>query len=136
ATNDFGLYIDVKEELDGVPEDVLTVAREAAASDARSGWKLTLRMPCFQPVMQYASHRALRERLHHAYATRASEFGKPEWDNTAIMQRILALRRESALLLGYDTFAEVSLVPKMAGSPAEVLAFLRDLASRARPYAE
>jgi len=83
--------------------------------------------------MQYADHRALREAMYRAYVTRAAEFGKPEWDNTALITRILALRREAARLLGYASHAEVSLVPKMAQSPAQVLSFLRDLARRARP---
>jgi oligopeptidase A len=86
--------------------------------------------------MQYADDRALRETLYRESATRASEFGKPEWDNTGNIARIVALRREMAELLGYATFADVSLVPKMAESPKQVLAFLDDLARRARPFAE
>jgi oligopeptidase A len=86
--------------------------------------------------MQYAEDRALRETLYRESATRASEFGKPEWDNTALIARTLALREEDARMLGYGSYAEVSLVPKMAQSPAQVLDFLRDLARRARPFAE
>jgi oligopeptidase A len=86
--------------------------------------------------MQYAEDRALRETLYRASTTRASEFGKPEWDNTPRIARILALRAEDARMLGYGSFAEVSLVPKMAETPAQVLEFLRDLARRARPFAE
>jgi len=136
ATNDYGLYVEDATRLAGVPDDVLAAAREAAAQDGRPGWKLTLRMPCYQPVLQYADNRQLRETLYRASAVRASEFGKPEWDNTAVVRRILELRREAAQLLGYGNFAEVSLVPKMARTPAEVLAFLRDLAVRGKPYAE
>jgi oligopeptidase A len=86
--------------------------------------------------MQYADDRKLREAMYHASATRASEFGKPEWDNSPLIARIVPLRREIAQLLGYRDYAEVSLVPKMADSPAQVLAFLEDLARRARPFAE
>jgi oligopeptidase A len=136
ATNGWELFIDDAQQLAGVPADVQAAAREAAAADGKSGWKLSLRMPCYLPVMQYAEDRGLRETLYRANATRASEFGKPEWDNSALITRILALRREEATLLGYASFADVSLVPKMAGSPAEVLAFLRDLAARAKPHAE
>jgi len=136
ATNDYGLYIDDAATLAGVPDDVHAAARDAAAQDGRPGWKLTLRMPCYQPVMQYADNRDLRQQLHRAYAVRASEFGHHAWDNTAPIRRILELRREAARLLGYRNFAEVSLVPKMAQTPAEVLAFLRDLAARGKPYAE
>ena len=136
ATNDYGLYVENEAELAGVPADVLAAAREAAAEDGRSGWKLSLRMPCYLPVMQYAENRALRETLHRAFATRASEFGKPEWDNSELIGRILKLRREAARLLGYRDFAEVSLVPKMARTPEEVLAFLNDLGTRGKPYAD
>ena len=136
ATNDYALYVDDAAKLAGVPADILAAAKEAASQDGRSGWKLTLRMPCYQPLLQYADNRSLRETLHRAFAVRASEFGKPEWDNTAPIRRILELRREAALLLGYRNFAEVSLVPKMARTPSEVLAFLRDLAARAKPHAE
>jgi oligopeptidase A len=86
--------------------------------------------------MQYAEDRVLREQMYRANATRASEFGKPELDNTSLIAKILALREEDARLLGYASYADVSLVPKMAETPAQVLAFLRDLARRARPFAE
>ena len=86
--------------------------------------------------MQYADDRALREKMYYASSTRAAEFGKPEWDNAPLIARIVPLRREMAQLLGYANFAEVSLVPKMAESPSQVLAFLDDLARRARPFAE
>ena len=119
------------EELAGVPQDVLDATR---LDDG--GHKLTLHFPVYLPVMQYAENRELREKLYRAYVTRASESGKPEWDNTAAMREIVALRQEEARLLGYASFAEVSLAPKMASSPAEVITFLRDLASRARPFAE
>ena len=93
-------------------------------------------MPSYLPVMQYAEDRTLRETLYRESATRASELGKPEWDNSTLIARILKLRREEAVLLGYASFADVSLVPKMAQSPAHVLEFLHDLAVRARPFAE
>jgi oligopeptidase A len=119
------------EELAGVPQDVLDATR---LDDG--GHKLTLHFPVYLPVMQYAENRDLREKLYRAYVTRASEAGKPEWDNTAAMREIVALRQEEARLLGYASFADVSLTPKMASSPAEVTSFLRDLARRARPFAE
>jgi oligopeptidase A len=136
ATNAFALQVAERAELSGIPEDVLETARTAAAKEGLEGWKLTLHMPCYQPVMQYADNAVLRERMYHAYTTRASEFGKPEWDNTTGIRSILALRGEAARLLGYANFAEVSLATKMAGSPGEVLEFLEDLAARARPFAE
>ena len=136
ATNAYALFIDDEHKLAGIPADVLIAARQAALDDGKSGWKLTLRMPCYLPVMQYADDRELRATMHRAYVSRASEFGNPDWDNTALIARILDLRRESALLLGYPSFADVSLVPKMAQTPSEVLAFLRELAAKARPFAQ
>jgi oligopeptidase A len=129
-------YFAQPDDLTGVPEDVLNATRAAAAAEGKEGHKLTLHMPCYLPVMQYASNRALREALYRAYATRASEFGPAERDNTPLMTEILGLRQEEARLLGYANFAEVSLVPKMADNPAQVMHFLRDLAQRARPFAE
>ena len=136
ATNDFGHYVERREELTGIPEDVLATAAAAAAKDGRAGWKLSLHMPCYLPVMQYADNAALRELLYRAYVTRASEFGKPEWSNDAGIGRILELRREIAQILGYQSYAEVSLATKMAADPREVLDFLADLSRRARPFAE
>jgi oligopeptidase A len=135
ATNDFALYVTERAELSGIPEDVLATAREGAKKDGREGWKLTLHMPCYQPVMQYADDRALRDRMYRANTSRASEFGKPEWDNTANIRRILELRSEQARLLGYGSYADVSLATKMAASPREALDFLEDLARRALPFA-
>jgi oligopeptidase A len=136
ATNDYGLFIDDAARLSGIPADVQEAAKKAAEEEKKPGWKLTLRAPCYQPVMQYADDRSLRETLYRAYATRASEFGKADWDNSELIDSIVALRRESAALLGYESYAEVSLVPKMARDPTEVLAFLRDLGARAKPFAE
>jgi len=136
ATNAFGLYITDLHELSGLPQDVVDAARALAAKEGREGWKLTLQMPCYMPVLQYADHHGLRERMYRAYMTRASEFGGPEWDNGAIMKRILELRAEVAKLLGYGSYADVSLASKMAGTPAQALAFLEDLARRTKPFAE
>jgi oligopeptidase A len=137
AENAWAHFVDDERDLAGVPPDVIAAAKEAAQADERSGYKLTLRQPCFVPVMQYAENRSLRATLHRAFATLASDLGANDaWDNTPIIQRILELRREEAVLLGYRDFAQVSLVPKMARSPDEVLVFLRDLARRAKPFAE
>lgn len=137
ATNDFELLIKNVSELSGLPEDILHAAQAAARADNKTGYKFTLHFPSFYPVMQYADNRAIREKMYRANATRASELGtNPEWDNTGNINELLRLRKEEALLLGYSNFAEVSLVPKMARTPDEVIAFLEDLAERARPYAE
>jgi len=138
ATDAFAYYA-TAEELDGVPADVQQTALAAAQAEGKSGYKLTLKMPCYLPVMQFATHSALREMMYRAYVTRASDQAEGEarrFDNSALIREILALRREEAQLLGYDNFGQVSVVPKMAQSPDEVISFLRDLARRARPYAE
>jgi oligopeptidase A len=130
-------FVDDESALAGVPADVVAAARAAAQADGRSGCKLTLRYPCYMPVMQYAEDRSLRALMHRGAATLASDLGAaPAWDNTPVIARILELRREEARLLGYSNFAELSLVPKMAQRPHHVLDFLRDLARRARPFAE
>ena len=135
TTNDFALFVEDAAELTGIPDDALQAAREAAESDGKGGWKFTLHFPSYMPVLQYADNRALREKLYYAYATRASEFGKPEWDNTALMKEILQLRREAAQLLGYENYAEMSLATKMAESAQHVVEFLDTLAKRAKPFA-
>lgn len=138
ATDAFAYYATL-DELDGVPADVQQAARAAAEAEGRDGYKLTLKMPCYLPVMQFARRSQLRETLYKAYVTRASDQALGEalkFDNSANIREILALRQEESELLGYANFGELSLVTKMAKSPAEVIAFLRDLARRARPYAE
>ncbi len=137
ATNAFSLDVPAS-ELKGVPDDVIATAR-AKAKDAGLGddqFRLTLQAPCYLPVMQYADSRALREQMYRAYATRASDEGDSKFDNSAHIEQIMALRAEEAKLLGFANFAEVSLVPKMADSPAQVLDFIRDITKRARPFAE
>jgi oligopeptidase A len=145
ATNEFALFIEDAAELAGVPADVLAMMKAAAEADGKTGYKITLHMPSYLPVMQYADNRGLREQVYRAYVTRASEFppdtssgdkGEAKWDNTPLIGSILKLRREAAELLGFRSYAEISLAAKMADTPAEVLKFLDELGTRARPYAE
>ncbi|MCE7916150.1 MAG: M3 family peptidase [Nitrosomonas sp. PRO5] len=144
ATNAFSLFIENRDELAGIPEDVLQAAREAATKDTSitvPGWKFTLHAPSYLPVMQYADNRSLRERMYRAYVTRASELETvPERtvnrDNMPLIEQMLRLRQEEARLLSYDCYAQVSLTPKMAETPQQVLDFLNELAAKARPYAE
>jgi len=140
ATNHFSLLIEDVEALAGIPADVLQTAKEMAEKDSLSGWKFTLHMPSYLPVMQYADNRSLREQMYHAFSTRASEMdSQPDsanWDNLPLINEILALRQEAAQMLGYKNYAEVSLAPKMATSPQQVLDFLKELAVKAKPFAE
>ncbi|MGH6625118.1 MAG: M3 family metallopeptidase [Burkholderiaceae bacterium] len=138
ATDAYAYYAGA-DELEGLPEDVQHAALAAAQAEGKPGYKLTLKMPCYLPVMQFARSSALREKLYRAYATRASDQAEGDavkFDNSALIRETLALRQEEAQLLGYKNFGEVSVVPKMAESPQQVIGFLRDLARRARPYAE
>jgi oligopeptidase A len=141
ATNAFSHIVEDRAELAGLPEDTLEMAHAMAEADGaeaegKVGWKFSLHMPSYLPVMQYADNRSLRETLYRAYVTRASEFGPEKLDNTALTRDIVRLRREAARLLGFNNYAEVSLEPKMAETPDQVLDFLNELAARAKPYAE
>ncbi|MGH8699940.1 MAG: M3 family metallopeptidase, partial [Burkholderiales bacterium] len=136
ATNAFAHHITDPALTAGIPQDVLAAARESAQAEGKPGWKFTLHAPSYLPVMQYALDRAFRELMYRAYVTRASEFGKPNWDNSSLIIEIVKLRREQAQLLDFANYAEYSLEPKMAESPRQVLDFLNELAARAKPYAE
>ncbi|MCT9811817.1 M3 family metallopeptidase [Acidovorax sp. Be4] len=138
ATEAFAYYA-TAEELEGVPADVQQAARAAAEAEGQAGYKLTLKMPCCLPVLQFARNSGLRETLYKAYVTCASDQAGGDatrFDNSTNIRSILALRLEEAQLLGYAHFADLTLVTEMAPSPAEVITFLRDLARRARPHAE
>ena len=136
ATNAWSHFITDETGLAGLPDDAREAAREAAQSEGKGGWKFTLHAPSYMPVLQYADDRALRERMYHAYVTRAAEFGDARLDNTPLIAEIVALRREMAQMLGFASYAEYSLEAKMADTPQQVMQFLRDLAVRAKPYAE
>ena len=140
ATNAYTWLVENEAELSGIPADERQVAAEAAQEAGKSGWLFTLKAPSYLPLMQYTDSRALRERMYRAYVTRASEQlsegSKAELDNTPLMVQILKLRTEEAQMLGFASFAELSLASKMATTPQQVMDFLRELARRARPYAE
>ena len=135
ATDAWSLIIEDEARLKGLPEDVKAAAHAAAQKDGKAGWKLTLQMPCYLPVQTWDEDRDLREILYRASAQRASEFGDDALDNGGNIDRILALRAELAALLGFGSYGDYSVATKMAQDPAEVLGFLRDLASRAKPFA-
>ena len=136
ATNAHTEWITDEAQLSGLPEDAKAAARAAAEKDGMQGWKFTLHAPSYMPVLQFCDNRSLRARMYRASATRASEFGPEGWNNGPLIERLLALRHEEATMLGYASFAEVSLATKMADTPAQVVAFQRDMARKARPFAE
>ena len=135
-TNDFAHYVEDVADLAGIPADAIEAAAEAAKEAGKAGYKFSLQFPSYMPVLQYGENRALRETLYRAYATRASEFSKQEWDNTKLISDILKLKQEEAQMLGFKNYAELSLATKMADTPAQVTEFLDTLAKRAKPYAE
>ncbi len=135
ATDGYAYYA-TADEVVGVPADARQASLAAAQAEGKPDHKVTLHFPSYFPVMQYGENRALRERLYTANATRASEMGPPAQDNSEVMRELMRLRQEEAQLLGYPSYADVSLVPKMAASPQQVMEFLRDLARRARPHAQ
>ena len=137
ATDAFALHVDDEARLAGIPADVVAACRAVAEKDGKPGWKLGLQMPVYLPVQAYADDRDLRATLYRANAVRASELGDDAaLDNSALIARILDLRQELAALLGFATYAQYSLATKMADTPDQVLAFLRDLAARAKPHAK
>ncbi len=136
ATNAWSKLITDEAELAGVPDDAKEMFHEMAEADGKTGFKLNLQAPSFMPILSFCSNRALREEMYRAYTTRASEFGPEQLDNTRLIDRIVELRGEAAHMLGFANYAELSLEPKMARTPHEVLDFLETLAKRAKPYAE
>ncbi|HEX9207336.1 MAG TPA: M3 family metallopeptidase [Steroidobacteraceae bacterium] len=136
ATNAWTRPVTDPSELKGLPEAVVARARAEAGKAGREGWLFTLDAPNYQAVLTHAEHRPLRQDFYTAWVTRASEQGPAQWDNSALMAEILALRHEAAQLVGFANFAEYSLATKMARDPAEVLQFLRRLARLCKPAAE
>jgi|LGVF01.2.fsa_nt_gb oligopeptidase A len=138
ATQAWSKHITDENLLAGLPESALAMSKQAAEAKELDGWLFTLNFPSYYAVISYADDRALREEMYQAYATRASEQGPNagEYDNSEVMEDILALRHELAQLLGYKNYAERSLATKMAENPDQVLTFLHDLAKRSKPMAK
>ena len=138
ATDGWEKHIESAEDLAGVPATVLDNLRESASVKGYSGYRLSLDIPSYLPIMQYADNRALREELYQAYVTRASALGPQagKWDNGPLMLEILQLRQEQAKLLGFSNYAAYSLASKMAESNQQVIGFLEELAVASKPMAE
>ena len=137
ATDAWSEHITDEAALAGIPESGRSVLRAYAREKDLEGWLVTLKQPSVQAVLTYADDRELRARVYRAYGTRASENAdEGKFDNSARIEKIMALRHESAQLLGFANTAEESLATKMAESPDQVIAFLRDFVAKARPMAE
>jgi oligopeptidase A len=138
ATHAWKKHVTDPTALAGLPDTALSMLSQNAEREGLEGWQLTLDFPCYLPVMNYADSAGLRREMYQAFVTRGSELGPDagRFDNTGTMERVLALRHEAAMLLGFDNYAERSLATKMAADPAQVMAFLEDLAVRSHPQAE
>lgn len=138
ATQAFTINITNAERVAGLPEHALNTAKELAAEKGFKGYLLTLEAPCFQAVITHAQDRSLREEMYHAYVTRASDQGPyaGTYDNSDLINEILALRHEKAQLLGFNNYAELSLATKMADSTNQVIDFMVDLVEKARDQAK
>jgi oligopeptidase A len=137
ASDAWSLHVENEVELAGLPRRALERASAEARKRDRQGWLLTLDYPTFDAVMRHAENRGLRESMYRAWVTRASDqCADAQWDNSDNIAEILSLRHEAARLVGFGSFAEYSLATKMAESPADVITFLRDLASHARAAAD
>lgn len=137
ATQAWFKHITDQSELVGLPDSALEMAEQMAKQRNLDGWVFTLDFPSYSAVITYSDNRALRAEMYKAYSTRASDqAANTQFDNSSIMQQILKLRQEESELLGYNSFAELSLATKMADSPEAVIAFLEDLAKRSKPFAE
>lgn len=137
ATQGWFKHITNAEQLAGMPDSAIAAAAQAAKNKELEGWVLTLDGPVYLTVMTQADDRQLRQEMYSAYMTRASDQGPNagQWDNQAVIDEIVTLRMELAKLLGFTNYAELSLAPKMADSPQQVLSFLRDLARHSKPVA-
>ncbi|AKD37640.1 oligopeptidase A [Pasteurella multocida subsp. multocida OH4807] len=138
ATMGWDKVIEDVTQLKGLPESALQAAKHSAESKGLTGYRFTLEIPSYLPVMTYCENRELREEMYRAFVTRASEQGPNagKWDNTAIMEETLALRVELAKLLDFSTYTELSLATKMAETPQQVLDFLDNLAVRSKAQGE
>jgi oligopeptidase A len=138
STNATVIHVQDEQRLDGIPEHAIASAKAEAEKRQLTGWVFTLQHPSVGPVMQFAEDRSLREEVYRKQAVRASDIATegPSHDNGPVMGEILKLRQQQAALLGFHNAAEVSLAPKMADTPPQVIEFLMDLAKKARPAAE
>jgi len=138
ATQAWYFHCQDESPLKGLPEHTIALANEVAKEKNLEGYVLTLDVPCYLAVMKYADDSHLREKFYEAFSTRASDQGPNagEFDNSATMVEILKLREEMSWLLGFENYAQYSLVTKMAESSEQVIAFLEDLLEKSKAFAQ
>jgi len=134
-TNAFKLVIEDEADLAGLPDGVIaTAAATAQRNGLENAWVFTTHKPSMLPFLTYADNRDLREQLYTAYTVRGDQ--NNENDNKAVIAEIINLRVEKANLLGYETFADLTLEPRMAGTPEAVFALLNQLWDASLPVAK
>ncbi|MDN5200592.1 M3 family metallopeptidase [Fulvivirgaceae bacterium BMA10] len=133
-TNEYELVIENQEDLKGLPESAIEAAAMVAKSKGKEGqWVITLDYPSYVPFMTYAENRQLRETLFRAFSSRA--FKEGEYNNEDIIKKIVSLRHQRAMLLGYNSHAHFILEERMAKSPQKVIGFLDEILSKAKTVA-
>ncbi len=138
ATNAWSRHIADEAALAGMTPRAKQRARDTASKKGLDGWLLGLDYPSYEAVITYADDQLLRKEFYRAWVTRASDNGPHDhkYDNTRIMDEIVTLRQKTAKLLGFKHYAALSLQPKMAREPAEVMDFLRELVQQTREAGE
>ncbi|HHO56356.1 MAG TPA: M3 family peptidase, partial [Trueperaceae bacterium] len=131
SSNQFEMILNDPDELSGLPDSVLQMAKEDAERKSLSGYRFSLQAPYYVPFLKYADNRELRKKMHQAYANRAS-FG--QYDNEALIDKILVLRQELAKTLGYENFAEYQLEERMLSSAKKVRKFQSELYNKTYPF--
>ncbi len=135
ATDSYAKWV-TKDDLAGIPEDSQAIYKALAEQEGKEGYKISLHMPSYLPLMQFAKNRELRQEVYQAYVTRASELGTArQYDNSEVIRSILRLRKQKSQLLDFNNYAELSLYNKMAENPKQVLDFLYQLAAKSKSYA-
>ncbi|MBQ8710967.1 MAG: M3 family metallopeptidase [Bacteroidaceae bacterium] len=133
-TNDFLLHITNEEDLEGLPESAINLARQTAKERNMEGYAFTLQAPSYMPFLTYSAKRELREKMYLAYHTLCTH--PNDNNNTDIVRKIVNLRREMAQMLGYDTYADYALAHRMAEKPQAVYDLLNQLIDAYMPTAQ
>jgi oligopeptidase A len=129
ATKAFTITLTKTDEVEGLPVDLLA-STAIKTPDNKDAWKITLEASVYVPFMMHSTNRDAREKLYRAYVTRASSAST---DNTPLIERLLAIKRELANLLDYPTYADLSLSTKSAKTVSAVDELLEKLFQSAYP---
>lgn len=132
-TNAYELLITDPNDLSGLPESIVEMAAQSARTKEKEGWLFNLQYPSYVPFMKYADKRELREQMFRASSSRGNHGN--EFDNNAVLKRIVELRLQKATLLGFKTHAQYKLQERMAETPEKVIEFLDDLHLKSKPFA-